>query len=59
MHAVEVALRDVEEIGGVDDAGVVHENVERAELRDRCLHQRIDRFGVADIGRDEVRVRAQ
>ena len=56
QHAVEIGFREVEEIGAVNDAGIVHQNVEVAEraagLRDHVLGA----ARVADVGGDEPAV---
>ena len=58
QHAIEIGFREVQEIGAVNDAGIVHENVERAEgtgsLRDHVLGA----FRIADVGGDERHCRA-
>ena len=59
QHAVEIGLLQVEEVGGVDDAGVVDQDVERAERRDGVVDQLLDRARIADVGGDEAGVGAE
>ena len=50
QHPVEVLFGQVEELGGVDDAGVVDEDVDATEVRDGVVDQRFARGPVADVG---------
>jgi hypothetical protein len=59
QHAVEVGLRDVEEIRRVDDAGIVHQDVEIADDAAGFRHRRCARLRRADIGAHEARRRAE
>ena len=43
--------RDVDDLRGAQDAGVVHEDVDAAELRDRPRHHRLDLGRIGDVDR--------
>ena len=55
QHAVEVGFRQREEIGAVNDAGIVDQDVEAADTRGRFPRPRARRrLRIADIGVDEL-----
>src|SRR5262249_27812037 len=56
QHAIEVGFGEVEEVRGMDDAGVVDENVEVAEGAAGVCDHALGALGVADVGSEEARV---
>jgi hypothetical protein len=54
QHAVEIGFRQVEEIGAVDDTGVVDQNVEIAERAAGVGDRVLGVVRVADVGGDEA-----
>jgi len=59
QHAVEIGLRQVEEIGAMDDAGIVDQNVEIAERAAGFGDHVLGVAGVADVGGHETGLLAQ
>ena len=59
QHGVEIGLADLQELGGLDDPGVVDQDVEAAECRERLIDQALRLPGIADIGLDELRPTAR
>src|SRR5262245_66293679 len=56
---VEIGFRESEEICGVDDAGIVDENVDIAEGAAGLRHYMLGRPRVADVGGDEAGIVAE
>src|SRR5262249_39673469 len=54
QHAVEIGLRQVEEIGAMDDAGIVDQDVEIAERAAGFGDHVLGVAGVADVGGHEA-----
>jgi hypothetical protein len=54
QHAVEVGLFELEKIGAVDDAGVVHDDVEIAKGAAGFGHHVLGRERITRVGGDEV-----
>ena len=58
QHAIEIGFGEVEKVGGVNDAGIVDQDVEAAEARRRFVHQPGGVRRVADVGGDGMHRRA-
>jgi hypothetical protein len=54
QHGIEIGLADLQEVGGLDDAGVVDQDVEATERRERPIDQALCLAGIADVGLDEL-----
>ena len=54
QHAVEIGFRELEEIGAVDDAGIVDHNVEIAERAAGFGDHVLGVVRIADVGGDEA-----
>src|SRR3546814_10985481 len=58
-HRVPIGLGEVDRIGAADDAGIVDENVDAAELAKHRIDERLHRRDVRQVGAEILRLAAE
>ena len=58
-HRVPILLGKVDAVGAADDAGIIDEDVEAAELLQRLVDHALHRFDGGEVGGDDLRLAAE